>query len=52
MQRHAETLGKTGEGITTEEDIDMSKDNTFTNLWGTYRHDIIHKFLADSILCH
>ena len=28
-----EALGETGEGIEAADEIDMSKNNTFTNIW-------------------
>ncbi|KJA12827.1 hypothetical protein HYPSUDRAFT_152228, partial [Hypholoma sublateritium FD-334 SS-4] len=34
-RQHIETLGKTGEGIKHIEDVDLSRDNSFTNKWST-----------------
>jgi hypothetical protein len=34
--KHNATMGETGAGITTQEEIDMSQDNAFTTKWGTY----------------
>ena len=33
---HKNTMGETGAGITSEDQINMDNPNNFTNKWGTY----------------
>lgn len=33
---HKKTMGETGAGITRADEIDMTKENHFTNKWGMY----------------
>jgi hypothetical protein len=33
---HKKTMGETGAGITRADEIDMTKENHFTNKWGAY----------------
>ena len=35
-QKHILELGQTGEGITSEDQINMDLQNEFTNKWGQY----------------
>ena len=35
-RRHRDAMGETGEGISSRDEIDMSRNNVFMNKWGTY----------------
>ncbi|PPR03352.1 hypothetical protein CVT24_012570 [Panaeolus cyanescens] len=39
VKAHSETMGKTGEGVLAEEDIDMSVSNALTNAWSAVKKD-------------
>jgi hypothetical protein len=35
-RQHMEALGETGAGITHAEEVDLSRDNAFTNKWSEF----------------
>jgi hypothetical protein len=37
MNSHKKTMGETGAGITSADEINMDETNDFTNKWGMYR---------------
>lgn len=38
---HREAMGQTGAGIEAKQDIDMSRKNSFTNVWGKSNNILI-----------
>jgi hypothetical protein len=47
--RYRDMMGETGAGIMREEDIDMERDNSLTQSWGTSPHDRNSSVSSDDI---
>jgi hypothetical protein len=49
IRKYRDMMGETGAGIMHEEDVDMERDNSLTQSWGTSPHDRNSSVSSDGI---